>query len=363
MSGESFLRIHPLELKFSFELNKQSSCTIQMTNQTEEYVAFKIKTTNPKKYSVRPNTGIVLPSSTCEVLVTMQAQKEAPLGMQCKDKFLVQSVVAARGATVKDITSEIFNKEPNKVVEEFKLRVVYVPGNPPSPVPEEAEEGSSPGSNLLENGEAHLSSSVPRSHDEPHKFKSLEVSALISKLNEEKTSALEKNQKLQHDLEVLRRESNNNEDAELLLDLPEGFGGAPEAGGLLVGELDVDNPDNTGAAKHGREAEEDVLLGRHAAEKTASKERDGVDATLVAKERTGEARDGVADGPGGVALEVDDLVGALHHRPPDALEHSTADLMLLQCAQQWHPTHVDARPQRHRAVPVLPHHVRLHPLI
>lgn len=37
----------------------------------------------------------------------MQAQKEAPPDMQCKDKFLVQSVIASIGATVKDITPEM----------------------------------------------------------------------------------------------------------------------------------------------------------------------------------------------------------------------------------------------------------------
>jgi len=40
-------------------------------------------------------------------LVTMQSQKEAPLDMQCKDKFLLQSVVASPGATTKDITPEM----------------------------------------------------------------------------------------------------------------------------------------------------------------------------------------------------------------------------------------------------------------
>jgi hypothetical protein len=37
----------------------------------------------------------------------MQAQKEAPLDMQCKDKFLVQSAAVAEGTTVKDITGEM----------------------------------------------------------------------------------------------------------------------------------------------------------------------------------------------------------------------------------------------------------------
>lgn len=37
----------------------------------------------------------------------MQAQKEAPSDLQCKDKFLLQSVVASPGTTLKDITPEM----------------------------------------------------------------------------------------------------------------------------------------------------------------------------------------------------------------------------------------------------------------
>lgn len=39
--------------------------------------------------------------------VTMQAQKEAPPDMQCKDKFLLQSVVAPDGTATKDITADM----------------------------------------------------------------------------------------------------------------------------------------------------------------------------------------------------------------------------------------------------------------
>jgi hypothetical protein len=35
---------------------------------------------------------------------------EAPPDMQCKDKFLLQSIVARPGATTKDITPEMVNK-------------------------------------------------------------------------------------------------------------------------------------------------------------------------------------------------------------------------------------------------------------
>lgn len=53
-----------------------------------------------------------------------------------------------------------FNKEPSKVIDEIKLRVIYVPGNHPSPVHEESEEGTSPRSSMLENGGRTLFDSV-----------------------------------------------------------------------------------------------------------------------------------------------------------------------------------------------------------
>lgn len=205
MSTGDFLNLHPSELKFPFELKKQSSSSLQLTNKTDQYIAFKVKTTNPKKYCVRPNTGIVLPRSVCNVTVTMQAQKEAPPDMQCKDKFLLQAVIAPNGATNKDITANMFNKEENKVVEEFKLRVVYIPANPPSPVPEESEEGSSPRG---EDGSQNSSwpENATRSVEHKEKLSSESVS-MVSKLTDEKTAALKQSQKLQQELELMRKEA------------------------------------------------------------------------------------------------------------------------------------------------------------
>ncbi|XP_027334402.1 vesicle-associated protein 1-2-like isoform X2 [Abrus precatorius] len=198
MSTGELLNIEPLELKFPFELKKQISCSLQLSNKTDSYVAFKVKTTNPKKYCVRPNTGIVLPRSTCDVMVTMQAQKEAPSDMQCKDKFLLQSVKTPDGASPKDITAEMFNKEAGHVVEEFKLRVVYVsPPQPPSPVPEGSEEGSSPRGSVSENGNANGSDST-------------QARAIISRLTEEKNNAIQQNNKLRQELELLKRDGNKS---------------------------------------------------------------------------------------------------------------------------------------------------------
>ncbi|KAF4353091.1 hypothetical protein F8388_016936 [Cannabis sativa] len=215
MSTGDLLSIDPLELKFPFELKKQISCSLQLSNKTDSYVAFKVKTTNPKKYCVRPNTGVVLPRSTCDVIVTMQAQKEAPADMQCKDKFLLQSVKVNDGVAAKDINAEMFNKEAGHIVEECKLRVVYVsPPQPPSPVAEGSEEGSSPRGSVTENGNsngAEFSNAARALADRPEfQEKSLEAKALISRLTEEKNNAVQQNNKLRQELELLRRESSKS---------------------------------------------------------------------------------------------------------------------------------------------------------
>ncbi|KAL7125897.1 hypothetical protein ABFS83_14G147000 [Erythranthe nasuta] len=213
MSNGDLLQIEPLELQFPFELKKQISCSMQLTNKSDNPVAFKVKTTNPKKYCVRPNTGVVMPHSNCDVTVTMQAQKEAPPDMQCRDKFLLQSVVVASGLTAKDITPEMFNKESGNQVDESKLRVVYVPPpQPPSPVREGSEEGSSPRASVSDNGTINQTSDfnmMSKAFVEQHESSS-EVKALISKLTEEKHSAVQQNNKLQQELELLRRQSNRS---------------------------------------------------------------------------------------------------------------------------------------------------------
>ncbi|CAI9284408.1 unnamed protein product [Lactuca saligna] len=119
------LEVQPQELTFLFELKKQSTCSIQMINKTDHHVAFKIKTTNPKKYCVRPNTGVIDPHSACEFSVTMQAPKVAPPDMICRDKFLVQSTYVPEGTKEEDVTSNMFVRD-GKVVDEKRLKVILI---------------------------------------------------------------------------------------------------------------------------------------------------------------------------------------------------------------------------------------------
>ncbi|GKC97996.1 vesicle-associated protein 2-2, partial [Tanacetum coccineum] len=117
---------HTIEKTLSVEVKKQSSCSVQLINKTHNHVAFKVKTTNPKKYCVRPNTGVILPNSSCEFSVTMQAPKVAPPDLICRDKFLVQSTAVPEGTKEEDVTSNTFAKEDDKIVDEKRLKVLLI---------------------------------------------------------------------------------------------------------------------------------------------------------------------------------------------------------------------------------------------
>ncbi|KAF3324777.1 vesicle-associated protein 1-2-like protein [Carex littledalei] len=136
----------------------------------------------------------------------MQAQKEMPPDMQCKDKFLVQGVVATPGIAAKDITQEMFTKESGNKVDEVKLRVLYVaPPQPPSPVPEESEEGSSPRASEGEAKSLTRYATLKRAPMESEDGSS-EVASMISGLTEERNVAIQQNKSLRQELETLRRE-------------------------------------------------------------------------------------------------------------------------------------------------------------
>ncbi|KAG7015698.1 Vesicle-associated protein 2-1 [Cucurbita argyrosperma subsp. argyrosperma] len=124
-SGNRLISIQPDELKFQIELEKQSFCDLKVANNTEHHVAFKVKTTSPKKYFVRPNTGVVQPWDSCIIRgLTLQAQREYPADMQCRDKFLLQSTIVPPNTDVDELPADAFNKDSGRAIEECKLKAL-----------------------------------------------------------------------------------------------------------------------------------------------------------------------------------------------------------------------------------------------
>ncbi|XP_010529988.1 PREDICTED: vesicle-associated protein 2-1-like isoform X2 [Tarenaya hassleriana] len=184
---------HKIHRIMSVELEKQSYCDLKIANKTEHYVAFKVKTTSPKKYFVRPNTGVVQPWDSCIIRVTLQAQREHSPDMHCKDKFLLQSTIVPPHTDVDELPQDTFTKDGGKTLEECKLKVSYV--SPSSP--HESCE------NTTTKGDGHGSETI----------------STIHRLKEERDAAVKLMQQLQQELETLRRRKSQKSDAGFTLKL------------------------------------------------------------------------------------------------------------------------------------------------
>lgn len=125
----SKLRVEPSpDITFEVSGGKPNSCPLRLYNSGTEHTAFKVKTTAPKKYCVRPNAGVIPPGKHVEVHVIPQTTKGADPTLQndlagkCKDKFMIQST------TVQDDqapTSELWAHVPPTELQQTLLRCKY----------------------------------------------------------------------------------------------------------------------------------------------------------------------------------------------------------------------------------------------
>lgn len=73
----------------------QAAEHITIKNDSEQTIAFKVKTTAPKVYCVRPNAALVPAGESVDVQVILLGLKEEPTpDFKCKDKFLVIALPA-----------------------------------------------------------------------------------------------------------------------------------------------------------------------------------------------------------------------------------------------------------------------------
>ncbi|KAK1232811.1 phosphatidylinositol-binding protein scs2 [Marasmius sp. AFHP31] len=118
-------------LGFSRPLTVLVKRTLTITNPHDQPVAFKVKTTAPKLYCVRPNSGRVEPGQSAEVAVMLQPMKEEPpLNAKCKDKFLIQSTIITPEKDQKPLAEMWSGSEAASgpdAVHQQKLKVVYLP--------------------------------------------------------------------------------------------------------------------------------------------------------------------------------------------------------------------------------------------
>lgn len=122
---EQVLHIEPQnELRFRGPFTGTSVTSyIKLTNPTNHKVYFKIKTTAPKRYCVRPNSGCIRPKAVTQIAVTLQPSDFDPAEKN-KHKFMVQTLIAPDDDDDEDYTDVWKDISPSQLMDS-KLKCVF----------------------------------------------------------------------------------------------------------------------------------------------------------------------------------------------------------------------------------------------
>ncbi|OAQ61553.1 major sperm protein [Pochonia chlamydosporia 170] len=157
--------ILPLELNFTRPFTVEVSRTLTIRNTSSSPLAFKVKTTAPKQYCVRPNAGRIEPGNAFDVTVLLQAMKQdPPLDARCRDKFLVQCAPITSDKDFASIASVLESADKATLVER-KIRVNWLAANGEAQGPS-APAASTPSKPSTVNG-ATETPDAPRTFSSP----------------------------------------------------------------------------------------------------------------------------------------------------------------------------------------------------
>lgn len=120
---EQILKIDPpVELTFTGPFHQAVSSVMTLTNPSDRKVCFKIKTTAPKRYCVKPNSGVIDPTQTVQIAVSLQPFDFDPQDKN-RHKFMVQSMFAPPG----EINQESLWKEADgSQLMDSKLKCLFL---------------------------------------------------------------------------------------------------------------------------------------------------------------------------------------------------------------------------------------------
>ncbi|XP_061451304.1 vesicle-associated membrane protein-associated protein A isoform X1 [Rhineura floridana] len=111
----------PIDLKFKGPFTDVVTTNLKLRNPSDRKVCFKVKTTAPRRYCVRPNSGIIDPGSSVTVSVMLQPFDYDP-NEKSKHKFMVQTIFAPPNIT--DMEA-VWKDAKSEELMDSKLRCVF----------------------------------------------------------------------------------------------------------------------------------------------------------------------------------------------------------------------------------------------
>ncbi|KAG5894022.1 hypothetical protein JTB14_018127 [Gonioctena quinquepunctata] len=198
---EQILQIEPQnELRFKGPFNVPVTSYMKLTNPSDKKVMFKIKTTAPKKYCVRPNSGVLDRNSNTEIAICLQPFLFDPAEKN-KHKFMVQTVFAPEG----EVNLEQLWKEitPEQLMDS-KLKCVFeMPPELAASGEQVAGSGAADESNKFSPKAAGTVSAVPNSLVEAELHKAAQE---VQQLREEESQLRQENLRLKEEVLQLKQQ-------------------------------------------------------------------------------------------------------------------------------------------------------------
>lgn len=120
---DQILNLEPQhELRFRGPFRDVVTSELNLSNPSERKVCFKVKTTAPKRYCVRPNSGIIEPGGKVTVAVMLQPFEYDP-NEKNKHKFMVQTMFAPDAEV--DGTEQLWKEAKPEDLMDSKLKCVF----------------------------------------------------------------------------------------------------------------------------------------------------------------------------------------------------------------------------------------------
>lgn len=130
MAGKrpQILKLSPQqEISFHGPFTGVVTSYLELQNPSTERVLFKVKTTAPRRYCVRPNSGLIEPGNSTKIAIMLQPSDLDSPTERSRHKFMVQSVVIQddRASGFDQIWSEVSQSKTHEIMDS-KLRCVFV---------------------------------------------------------------------------------------------------------------------------------------------------------------------------------------------------------------------------------------------
>ncbi|XP_033838616.1 VAMP (vesicle-associated membrane protein)-associated protein A, like [Periophthalmus magnuspinnatus] len=111
----------PSDLRFKGPFTDVVTTTLKLSNPSDRKVCFKVKTTAPRRYCVRPNSGVIEAGGSVNISVMLQPFDYDP-NEKNKHKFMVQTIFAPAAITDMDFLWK--EAKPDDLMDS-KLRCVF----------------------------------------------------------------------------------------------------------------------------------------------------------------------------------------------------------------------------------------------